>query len=93
MLDLCTEKNTFTLRKEKNKHLINIHGNLELKCKLCRHKSQTILGLDNHMMLHENPQLLSHMCHGCAKTYQRASELRRHEKLAHGDKTNREVKL
>ncbi|KAG5679437.1 hypothetical protein PVAND_009004 [Polypedilum vanderplanki] len=86
---LCFEK--FKYRKEKYEHLEIIHKNNELKCKLCRHKSQTIRGLDNHIMLHENPHLLSYMCHVCSKHYQKASELRRHIKLAHDDKSKRVI--
>lgn len=83
----------FRLRKEKYEHLEATHINEELKCKLCRHKSQTARGLDNHMMLHENPSLLAYMCDICSKHYQKACELRRHIKLAHGDKSKREVKF
>lgn len=88
---LCN--NEFTLRKEKYKHLETAHSADELKCKfkLCRHKSQTAKGLDNHVQIHIFPSLLSHMCHGCGKSYQKACELRRHIKLTHGDKTSREI--
>jgi KRAB domain-containing zinc finger protein len=83
----------FKGRKEKYEHLESCHANdaSSLKCKLCRHKSQTVRGLDNHMMLHENPDLLSHMCHVCSKNYQKACELRRHIKQAHGDKSQRVI--
>ncbi|XP_070500808.1 zinc finger protein draculin-like [Chironomus tepperi] len=80
----------FRYRKEKYEHLEVFHTTDELKCKLCKHKSQTARGLDNHIMVHENPDLLFHMCHICGKkNYQKACELRRHIKLAHGDKTKR----
>ncbi|CAG9808675.1 unnamed protein product [Chironomus riparius] len=80
----------FRYRKDKFEHLELFHTTDELKCKLCKHKSQTARGLDNHLMVHENPDLLFHMCHICGKkNYQKACELRRHIKLAHGDKTKR----
>lgn len=44
-------------------------------------------------MLHENPELLSHMCHICSKNYQKACELRRHIKLSHSDKSKRQMKF
>lgn len=84
---LCSME--FHMRKEKLEHLENMHSNDDLKCKLCRHKSQTARGLDNHTMLHNNfPNLL---CQFCGKSYQKNCELRRHIKLAHGDKTKREI--
>jgi hypothetical protein len=49
--------------------------------------------MDNHVMLHENPELLSHMCHICSKNYQKACELRRHIKLSHSDKSKRVSKF
>ena len=79
----------FHSRKLKHEHLENSHGNDEFKCLKCRHKSQTARGHDNHLMLHENPELLSHMCHICSKNYQKACELRRHIKLSHSDKSKR----
>ena len=79
----------FNMRKEKLEHLEQMHSNDVLKCKLCRHKSQTARGLDNHIMLHTNfPNLL---CQFCGKSYQKNCELRRHIKLAHGDKSKREI--
>lgn len=84
---LCSEE--FQTRKGKVEHLEAVHSNDEFKCRLCKHKSQTARGLDNHVMLHENPELLSHMCHICSKNYQKACELRRHIKLSHSDKTLR----
>lgn len=81
-----------TTKKEKNQHLEHFHQHEELKCKICRHKSQTPRGLDNHLMLHEKPDLLFHMCHICGKkNYQKGCELRRHIKLAHGDKSKRQI--
>ena len=84
---LCNE--TFQQRKLKYEHLENVHSNDEFKCRVCKHKSQTARGMDNHIMLHENPELLSHMCHICSKNYQKACELRRHIKLSHSDKSMR----
>lgn len=82
----------FINKKEKSEHLDSFHTNDELKCKKCKHKSQTARGLDNHLMIHENPDLLFHMCHICGKkNYQKACELRRHIKLAHGDKSKRQI--
>lgn len=81
----------FKYRKEKYEHLEIVHTDDELKCKLCKHKSQTAKGLDNHVMIHANPELLSHMCHVCSKNYQKNCELRRHIKLAHGDKSKRKI--
>lgn len=88
---LCRE--VFFQRKLKYEHLERTHSNDEFKCRICKHKSQTARGMDNHMMLHENPELLSHMCHICSKNYQKACELRRHIKLSHSDKTLRESKF
>lgn len=84
---LCNER--FHQRKLKYEHLENVHSNDEFKCRVCKHKSQTARGMDNHIMLHENPELLSHMCHICSKNYQKACELRRHIKLSHSDKSKR----
>lgn len=61
---LCKEE--FHQRKLKYEHLETIHINDAFKCRVCKHKSQTARGFDNHMMLHENPELLSHMCHICS---------------------------
>lgn len=61
----------FATRKQKYKHLELVHCNpKDFKCRICKHKSQTARGIDNHLMLHENPELLSHMCHICSKNYQ-----------------------
>lgn len=81
------------MRKEKFEHLETVHRDDDLKCKLCRHKSQTARGFDNHIQIHVFPELLSHqlLCHGCGKSYQKACELKRHIKLAHEDKTKREI--
>lgn len=76
---LCKE--FFSQRKLKYEHLESVHSSDEFKCKICKHKSQTARGMDNHIMLHENPGLLSHMCHVCSKNYQKACELRRHIKV------------
>lgn len=88
---LCNDE--FHQRKIKYEHLETVHSSDEFKCRVCKHKSQTARGMDNHMMLHENPELLSHMCHICSKNYQKACELRRHIKLSHSDKTLRESKF
>lgn len=88
---LCNE--IFFLRKLKYEHLEQVHSSDEFKCKICKHKSQTARGIDNHLMLHENPELLSHMCHICSKNYQKACELRRHIKLSHSDKSARVSKF
>lgn len=80
----------FNLKKEKQQHLKVMHFDIELKCKLCRQKSQTTRGFDNHMMLHANPHLLHHMCQFCGRAYQKNCELKRHIKFSHYDKTNRE---
>lgn len=85
--NLCSME--FLMRKEKLEHLENMHLNDDLKCKLCRHKSQTARGLDNHIMLHNNFSNL--LCQFCGKSYQKNCELKRHIKLAHGDKTKREI--
>lgn len=67
---LCNEG--FVTRKQKYKHLELLHCNPnDFKCRICKHKSQTARGIDNHLMLHENPELLSHMCHICSKNYQK----------------------
>lgn len=84
---LCNKM--FYQRKLKHEHLDNVHSSDEFKCRVCKHKSQTARGMDNHMMIHENPELLSHMCHICSKNYQKACELRRHIKLSHSDKSLR----
>lgn len=84
---LCNE--VFYQRKMKSEHLEEVHSHDEFKCRICKHKSQTARGMDNHVMLHENPELLSHMCHICSKNYQKACELRRHIKLSHSDKSKR----
>lgn len=60
----------FHQRKAKYEHLQSVHGTDKFKCRQCSHKSQTVKGHDNHLMLHENPDLLSHMCHICSKNYQ-----------------------
>jgi hypothetical protein len=86
---LCNMK--FHFKREKNEHLGTMHSNDDLKCKLCRHKSQTSRGLENHMKLHSNPHLLTKMCENCGKSFEKACELRRHIKLAHGDKAKREI--
>lgn len=88
---LCKE--VFSQRKLKYEHLESKHSNDEFKCRICKHKSQTARGMDNHVMLHENPELLSHMCHICSKNYQKACELRRHIKLSHSDKSMRVSKF
>lgn len=84
---------SFHQRKLKYEHLEKVHGRDKFKCRVCSHKSQTVKGHDNHLMLHENPDLLSHMCHICSKNYQKACELRRHIKLSHSDKSKRVSKF
>ena len=83
----------FHQRKLKYEHLESVHAQDVFKCKMCHHKSQTPRGHDNHLMLHENPDLLKEMCHICSKNYQKACELRRHIKLSHSDKSQRVSKF
>jgi hypothetical protein len=88
---LCNEE--FHQRKLKYEHLESVHKHDDFKCRICKHKSQTARGADNHIMLHQQPELLSHMCHICSKNYQKACELRRHIKLSHSDKSKRVSKF
>jgi Zinc finger, C2H2 type len=78
---VCQE--TFCLKAQKKEHLYRMHADLNLNCELCPKKCKTILGMDEHLRVHQNPELLAHMCHMCSKFFIRAWELRAHIKYDH----------
>jgi Zinc finger, C2H2 type/Zinc-finger of C2H2 type len=77
----------FKMRSAKDEHLNTAHADFDLKCKLCKRKCRSVLGMDEHLQIHENPDLLAHMCYICSRFFRRAYELNAHIKYDHRPKS------
>jgi hypothetical protein len=87
---ICQEE--FSLIIHLTAHLKNNHNDVSLKCNLCDYKAQKKSGINKHLMRHENPELFTHLCHICSKSFLSAGTLNVHIKLVH-ENPNREKKL